>query len=311
VKLSTGDNAWQAHLRAASNMLQKGFDHEQSQHAQSDTYENLETSTQNDPSLSKNVPIMRALAVAQQVSQHRLVVCAIIWLDIIASITSGKTPELTKCHSYVILYDSRIDFENVIGCKNWVVFQIGRIASLHSEIIQAQHGMKGDCKTYKELAEDIEMKIQLGIAQEASKIFNKSDHDSCSQTPAAPEPTSLVTYIFACMASIYLHLVIQGFENLDIVEPSLSIVIEVLRSQVPVHLLHSLVLPLFVAGSVAKEGDKQFFRNIFSSPPFLDPSFNHRGNIIFILEEIWKRRQFSHAFFWNDCLGIIGNMLLI
>jgi len=105
--------------------------------------------------------------------------------------------------------------------------------------------------------------------------------------------------------------VVQGFLNLDIVTPSLSLAIGLLQSRDTAHLVPALILPLFVMGSVAGETDKRVFRDVFSSPPVLDPLFGHRGKILPLLEEIWKGRQLSPTFAWKDCLEIIGGMLLI
>jgi hypothetical protein len=64
-------------------------------------------------------------------------------------------------------------------------------------------------------------------------------------------------------------------------------------------------------GSAAREEDKQFFRDIFSSPPLLDPLLSHRGMILPILEKIWSRRETTPRLLWKDILDLTRDGLLI
>jgi hypothetical protein len=110
------------------------------------------------------------------------------------------------------------------------------------------------------------------------------------------------------MASLYLHLVTHGFQNLEVLDTTISEAMRMLRSQIPAHILPALVCPLYVIGCVARKEDKQYFRNIFSSPPLLNPLLKHRGRILPILEEIWRKRHTVLGFSWNE---VSCNILLL
>lgn len=125
------------------------------------------------------------------------------------------------------------------------------------------------------------------------------------------DPPTLVIHIFAYMASLYLHLVTHGFQKLEALDATISGAKRMLQTQISIHLLPALVSPLYIIGSVARQGDEQFFRNIFSSPPLLDPLLKHRGRILPILEEIWSRRQTTPGFAWKDSLELTYDILLL
>lgn len=292
-------------------MFQKGYEYEQKNGSRFRRDKISQISTHDGPLVPKDDPIIHAPANIQELSQYRFVTSVILWLDIASSVTSGNRPHLMHCHDDFLACDSQIALDSVMGCRNWVLLQIGRIARLHSDITQALKDSEFDCTVFKQFAEDIEMDIQHGVIREAFCGLSILDHEFSRPITITSDPTRHITYLFACMATIYLHLVIQGFENLDVIEPQLSAAMRVLQSLSPTHLLPSLVLPLFIIGSVAREGDKQFFRSVFSSLQILDSSFKHRETFLSNLEEIWERRRQPLLFVWKNCLDSIGDLLLI
>jgi hypothetical protein len=113
------------------------------------------------------------------------------------------------------------------------------------------------------------------------------------------------------MASIYLHVVTYGFQKLEMLDATVSGARKIFETQVSTHLLPAMVCPLYIIGSVAKKEDEGFFRTLFSSPPVLDPLLEHRGRILPVLEEIWKRRQASPGMVWKDALDLTQDLLLL
>lgn len=132
-----------------------------------------------------------------------------------------------------------------------------------------------------------------------------------SNTISDSDPSTLVTQIFAYMASVYLHLVTYGFQKLELLDAAVSGARKILETQIPPHLLRAIVSPLYIIGSVAKKEDEEFFRTLFSSPPLLDPLLEHRGRILPVLEEIWKRRQSTPSMAWKDALNLTQDLLLL
>jgi len=113
------------------------------------------------------------------------------------------------------------------------------------------------------------------------------------------------------MASIYLHLVVYGFQDLGLLDTTVSAAMTILSTKTPVHLLSTLVSPLFVIGSVVGMEDEHFFRTIFSSPPLWNPLLKYRQKILPALEEIWSRRRTSPSFTWENSLELTHDMLLL
>ena len=158
---------------------------------------------------------------------------------------------------------------------------------------------------------DISRQIQCGLAQLALEAFNISDSDSAANSEPISDPPTLVTHIFAYMASLYLHLVIEGFQRLEVLDTTVSEAMTMLRTQIPTQILPALVSPLYIIGSVARKEDEQYFRDIFSSPPLLDPSLKHRKRILPMLEEIWSKLRTAPLFAWEDSVELTDDILLL
>ncbi len=235
-----------------------------------------------------------------------------IWLDIISSITAGTAPHLLPFHSFVIgasRFQTRL--EVYMGGKNWVMLQIGRIAGLYEQNTLGSQKRRSDCAKFDQAIDDIRQEIQSGLEKLSLEEFDVSKIGFATLSNATLDPVTLVTHIFAYMASIYLHLITHGFCNLEVLDTTISRAMRMLHTQIPTHLQPGIVAPLFVIGSVARAGDQQFFRNVFSSAPLLDPLLEHRGRILPILEAIWSRRHSIPGFSWGESLELTQNLLLL
>lgn len=250
-------------------------------------------------------------AAVEEVGNFRFLSGTIIWLDITSSFTAGQAPHLLPYHACMIAPNSKTRLEGIMGCKNWVMLQIGRIAALHEHKIQAIRQQRFECAELKQTVADISRQIQCGLAQLALEASNISDSDSAASSKPISDHPTLVTHIFAYMAYLYLHLVIEGFGRLEVLNTTISEAMAMLRSQVPTQILPALVSPLYVIGSVARKEDEQFFRDIFASPPLLDPSLNHRKRILPMLEEIWSKRRTAPLFAWEDSVELTHDILLL
>lgn len=304
IKLFTGHgNAWQAHLRAGMNMYLQGI---KNNLANFGLAEKSTTIIIEDLSLLEYDPV-----VVEEVVSFRFLGGALIWLDITSSITLGTSPYLLPHHFSVLASNSLTKLEDIMGCKNWVMLQIGRITALHEYKAQALQQEYFDCTKFKQTASDISREINHGLTEEALEDINISERDLTTIFNTASDSHTPITHIFAYMAFIYLHLVIHGFQRLEELDTTLTGAMRILQTRISKHLLPTLISPLYIIGSVAGPGDKQFFRNIFTSPPLLDPSLKHRESILPILEEIWNRRKSTPGFDWKDSLELTNDILLL
>jgi hypothetical protein len=234
-----------------------------------------------DLPLSEHQPI-----VTEEVVSFRFLAGTLIWLDIISSITAGTAPYLLPLHSHVIAPKSQIKLEAIMGCRNWVMLQIGRISALYEQKFLAFQQGHFDCTEFGPIVGNISMEIQSGLTQGALESFHPSKLNS-----SMLDPHALITRMFTYMAIVYLHLVTRGFHDLEVLDTTVAEAVMMLQTQIPMNLLPVIVSPLYMIGSVARQVDQQFFRDVFSFSPLQDTFLKHRGRILPILEEIWRRRQ--------------------
>jgi hypothetical protein len=293
-------NGWEPHLRATMSMYHRGFSHD---------LVPFKLAEKSRAILKEDLPLVDyESVVADEVISFRFLSGTILWLDIISSITNGTAPFLLSHHSFVFSPSSQIKLENIMGCKNRIMLQIGRISALREDQVQFTKQEPFDCTPFRRVVYDIDTEIQCELSQQGLEDNNLLEDDSETVT----DLNTLVTPMFAYMASIYLHLVVHGFSGQKPLDRSMySKAMKMLRTKIPQHILPALVCPLFIIGSVAVTEDEQYFREIFSSTPLSGTIYHQRARILPMLEEIWSKRQANLTFAWKDCLEITRNILLL
>ncbi|RDW73543.1 hypothetical protein BP6252_07450 [Coleophoma cylindrospora] len=228
-------NAWQIHLRAAVNAYDRLFKEDVAMCGLTERTHRI---------IHGNVPLSLDIGTEslQEVVLLRFLGGTIIWLDIISSITAGTAPHLLPFHSTTIASDSQTKLEDIMGCKNWVMLQIGRIAALHQHKVQALERDEFAMTEIMQAADNINQSLQCGLANGTLEGFHISEGDSAVYN-AMSDPPTLVSLLFAYMASVYLHLVIHGFGKLEELDSTISAAINILQTQVPVQHLPALVAP--------------------------------------------------------------------
>ena len=237
-----------------------------------------------------------------------------IWLDTVSCITSGDSPRLLLFHPHAVACNSAIKLENIMGCQNCVVLQLAKIAALHDYKTQ---GLKGGCldiAKFKDRAENIRQELHSVVTELSLVSLEVSSVPHASPTdPPLHQDVYLITRIFALAASIYLHLIVYGYQlETPEVRSTIADAMMILRMKMPVNLMNAIICPLYIVGSVAKREDEQFFRDTFSSAPVLDASLEHRGRILPLLEEIWRTRDTTvTGWTWQDTARLSDSNLLL
>lgn len=259
--------------------------------------------------LTTDLPLLEGDSiVVEEIASFKFWVGTVIWLDIISCITTGSTPLLLSQHCQVLSIESHIQLRDTMSCQNWIMVQIARIAELQTRRTQTN---KQGHLDYNDL--------ELAASNIGSEIEGDLSRTTIQNTGTTPNQTSdafqdryaFITRIFSYMAIVYLHLVMHGFQDMDVLETKISIVTTMLRLKAVKHVLPSLVPPLYVIGAACStQRHQQFFREVFSSPPVIDPFFQHRVKILPVLEEIW-RRQGTGGLAWNDCIELTKDILLV
>ncbi|KAG9234028.1 fungal-specific transcription factor domain-containing protein [Amylocarpus encephaloides] len=291
------EHSWQIHLNAAIGMIGSVF---------GDNITRMETRQVLDTAGLENYPFTRGTPTELESTTFNFFGTVIMWLDVVSCVTSGKTPRLLPLDQSQLSLQSCLRLESVMGCKDWAFSQIGRISALHERKAEQNYN------AVEIEANNIHAELVGGLIESGLSSFTLTD--SSDPFCAAAAKSSLVTRLFALMGCIYLHFVFKGLEQgSPCLDPTMVEVMTILRKETPRDLLPGLVCPLFVIGCAAFEEDKQFFRDVFSSTPLLDPSLDHRNKILPLLEKTWARRDTSHTT-WSDVIELLtaqGPLLLV
>jgi hypothetical protein len=218
---------------------------------------------------------------------------AVLWLDIISAMTTGAAPRLISHHPSALDPDSPTQLQDLMGCKNWAMRLVGRIAALHAYGKTAgQSGQSGVGNAVLQDMLSIRSEIDSGLAAEALEDL-KLAADGDVHTLGGPvlSPTTVITRMFAQMAIVYLHLVTHGFRWLQDLEAPINAALELLRMHASCQLIPALIAPLFIIGCVARDGDEQgFLEMILASRAIQGPLYKHRAEMLRMVREVWSRR---------------------
>lgn len=300
-ELFAGNDTWKIHLKAVCTAFGRGYYNE---------IDELGLIKGRDAIWDPDTELRMGCQPNEQKAIFRFMSGVVIWLDVLSSVTMGTTPDTLEYHPHALSSSSHIKLENIMGCHNWVVMQIARIAALHS-----QKFLQDNCPNAVDLTpqiEDIRAELQRGLTELCLASMAIDQQDPARIFPVS-KPPSFITRIFAISAGIYLHLVVHGYESgSEILKLMATEAMMILRNQVPAEMMHTIIFPLYIVGSLATGDDQAFFRYVFSAMPVLDPSLEHRSKILPLLEKVWHRRQSSSTLLtWQETLSFSDQSLLL
>ncbi|KAE8449585.1 hypothetical protein EG329_007915 [Mollisiaceae sp. DMI_Dod_QoI] len=304
-ELFAGHDTWKIHLQAASTTFNRGY------YSQIDELGMV----RGRDAIWDPEQEMRQIGCApsEEKAIFRFMSGVVIWLDMLASITMGTSPNLLEFYSHSIAPGSHIKLENIVGCNNWVAMQLGRIAALHQCRASTSQNNCLNINDFEAQAEDIRTELQRGLTELCFSSLEINQEEPAKTFGPTSKPPAFITRMFTLSAGIYLHLVVHGFEpHSEALSLLTTEAMMVLRSQVPREMMHTIICPLYIVGSVATGNDQTLFRCVFSAMPVLDPSLEHRSKILPLLEKIWHQRETSHIrLSWQDSLNLSDQNLLL
>ena len=238
--------------------------------------------------------------LCENVSSMRFMSSAVLWLDIIGSITEGTEPRLLSI-DMDLGPESGTRLDEVMGCQNLVMNQIARIAALQATVTGTGRSSELD-------EQIVDIQNALRRAEQQAMTLMHEPHEPQRR---ANETTAKVTQFFSLAAGIYLHLITDGFEDSYALQQLTTQVIIYMRTQITADLIAGLVCPLFIVGcAVYGHDDQELLRETLSSYQFLDPLFRHRAKLLPILEEIWNERLLE-GYSWSNVVQLTHDILLI
>lgn len=297
-------STWHIHLRAATDLFRGPY---------MDRWVSLKLmGPSNATSLPDTTSDEDNFLVPEDEAASRFLWGVVIWLDIISCVTTGKSPRLLSVHDDAISASSQIQLENIMGCKNWVMLQMSNIAALQEHKTRATRDGSIDATAFEKRADVIRKELQNWLTADFLEHLRITNLDPPPSNLVVPS-TALVTRMFALTAFIYHHVVVSGFQlQTDELNTTIWEAMTLLRTLVPITSMHTIVCPLYIIGCVAKGEDKDFFRNIFSKAPLLEPSLVHRSKILAILEQIWHVRDTTpDGWTWEESIRLSNSSLLL
>lgn len=232
----------------------------------------------------------------------------IMWLDIVSCLSTGNSPQLRDLHPMVLGAKPQIKLEKIMGCKNWVMTEIGRISQLHESKRNGLQNGNFDAHLFKTQADNIRQTIRRGQNEQFLSELRITSPNSPSYANSPIRPQEIITRMFTRAAHIYLELVVGGFKRVEENSDFCDVVNEVmmmLPSLPRVDPFRATVCPLYIFGCMAKAEDRHMFRNMFSSLPLNDPFMHHRSTILPLLEKVWSLRDtHSNDVSWENVVEL-------
>ncbi|KAI9730862.1 MAG: hypothetical protein M1834_005580 [Cirrosporium novae-zelandiae] len=291
-----GISEWQMHLDAATALVSTM---EESRQTQSHTSSSSSSacSTQNSPTHTTWIEeeAEKDEPDALEETALRFLTGVVLWMDVCACASTGRAPHLLH-HHHTLLRSNRIDLQNICGCDSWVLIQIAQTASLNGWKLETQSQNSLSVWDLVERGRVIHQHLADGITQ-----VLQDPHTS----PSEPNTTSIttqirksITLIYAHAAQVYLHTVISG-PSPTLPEIRTSVRSTVSHLQELRHLcsdpqaIRGLVWPVCIAGCMAEEPLKGFFRNLIEEVGQEAREFGNLSTVLRVMEMCWDRRRVS------------------
>ena len=237
----------------------------------------------------------------------------LIFDDIIASTVRKQQPRLYRYHGGLLDRMNDItppfDLEEIMGCQNWVVRQLGEIATL--EAWKQERKEAGDldvmemvhrAQSIKELlvAQLMRLEIETQTSSNESSSLLKVLNPSYQYLHDVTGRNSLITRLWAHATLLYLAIVVSGWQPASAnVRSHISSIITLLtQANVPSLWLRTVVWPFCVAGCLAEPEQECKFRALAAaSQPVCVFKTVHKA--LEIMETVWGLRGASDTASWD------------
>ncbi|KAH6659516.1 fungal-specific transcription factor domain-containing protein [Truncatella angustata] len=203
----------------------------------------------------------------------------LIWLDIMAAVSTGSRSYLKTNHSYLLSLEF-VDMAEVFGCENWVVKELHEIISLHEWKKQAEAEQNLNIMQLATHGAAILQSLKEQIAQlgdtrpktARTQAGGANDNHSSNCTKYVDRyMAKCITATYAQAATIFLHVVLSGplpyLQEIQAAQAELRSSLDVLASK---KLTGYVAWPLCVAACFATDDEQD--------PPLSPASLEVHGN---------------------------------
>lgn len=296
------DVNWTMHLTPALSLVDEVF----KDHGMVHSKPNLDTLLGELPPLPLPPATPHQKPLPNTADQSALVffVSLLLFVDVVASTTLGKSPSLQPYHDSLLKprEDGKcsLRLESVIGCQNWVLVCVGEISGLCGWKSEAKQNGTFSVVDLVKRAECISHALEKGLESLNTRAFSPNpDGTTTSRLEAYytrhdkgidNASTATATRAWAHAAELYLAVTLSGWQtNSAEVQESVEKVLHLLQTIESPAQLRSLSWPLCVAGCLALPGQEQDFRVIVRDMGELR-DFGTLAHAMRIMEAVWASR---------------------
>jgi hypothetical protein len=245
--------------------------------------------------------------------------------DIIASTCLGKAPSLLDYHARLLLNNGcpgarpPIDLEDFTGCENWVMLQIGEIATLETWKKPKKKAGQLDMMELVARASTIKHALLCGLTR-LDAGTNKPKDNARGLFPFYDDSlpvisgghTTFVTRVWAHAALLYLSVTVSGWQPVSVEIRENVARIVTLLDFIPDHqLLRTMTWPFCIAGCLAEPPEEHRFRAMADA---LVPHrlFGPARKALEVMENAWKcRDDLSIYTDFAACVRSLGSIPLL
>ena len=231
----------------------------------------------------------------------RLFTALLLLDDIIASTILKEPPRLYGYHKSLLGQsddsgNGLLRLENVVGCPNWVLLEMGKTVALNAWKHRCQQAGSLDVLELARHAAAIRDSLQTQISKLEATSSNQGTGSvfEIFHTTINGTQRRMVARVWAHAALVHLLVVASGWQpaNPDI-RRHVYQVIELLHQLSPPSSLRALVWPFYIAGCLADDAHKQQFR-ILAEAPQPRSVYGTVTKALKIIERVWKDQEGQH-----------------
>ena len=235
----------------------------------------------------------------------------IIYHDILACVSTGLRPQYADICAAALGDDhSKVQLQNIMGCRNWVMVSIREIAVLWDRKTKMVGRGFLNVVELRRDAIDIEKRLDVGLERlsgELSQVLKsgKAQHDR-SQVIVR------ITQAYAHAAKVYLNVLVSG-PNPDLPEiiESVTSTLTALVALPNPELLCSVVWPFCIAGCMAIVDERRAFRGLASAAGVHRKAFGSSRRALEVMEMCWKLRNEGRSCDWFDAMEVLRYRVLL
>ena len=245
--------------------------------------------------------------------------------DIITSICTDEPPQLLEYHDQVLTNSNRpdegprLDLVDFVGCENWVILQIGKIAALDTWKKSMKRAGQLDMMELAIRASAIKQVLLSSLARLDAVVSMPEKNPlglfSLNNDQLPPMPggcSAFVTRVWAHAALLYLSVMVSGWQPRSAGIRENVVRISLLLEQMPApELLRTIVLPFCMAGCLVEAGEESRFR-VMAAALVPHQLFGAARKALDIMEHVWTNRdQLTIDTTFATCVNGLGSFSLL